>query len=314
MIQPDRILCLLDPRASAHPALQQALYLAERLGSTAYVAPAPVMQEAASSPAAAPAAGPLQATVEHVQEDTGTAGVPVAYPDADALPNSVDGLIAWVEDAEIDLLLMDTPEDRGPIPVLASDPVRALAERMPIPVFVVEHAPTPTSFRRLLVPIDFSEHSREALAVAKSLAALYDASLDVLHVMERPQYVALNPTDLLALSDATLPERKTRRRLQSFLAATPGPEVPARLHLLHGDAADQIGHFADEHAIDMVVLSTHGVIGRPQHALGTVADKVLRRVARPVFLARAFGTSLIPTPLSSSDGAPGGTPNLRGIG
>lgn len=311
MLQVDRILCPLDASAASLPALDQALFLGARLDATIYVVPPPRCEPDASPlnsdgpvptrpSRATSSAGPIRSALREVVSTAMSAmDAPptVVIPDTDALfpePSPTD-LLHFADATDIDLLVVDTPDDRGPIPALASAPVRCLVQQATIPVFVVEHECTPDAFRRILVPTDFSEHARGALAHAKALAALYDASIDLLHVLERPQYVALNSTDLLSLSDATLTERKARRRVETFYESLNSVHVPARLHLAHGDAADQIGHFVDEHAIDLVVLSTHGVIGRPQRPLGSVVDKVLRRVAHPVFLTRAFGHSLLST-------------------
>ena len=227
--------------------------------------------------------------------------------------SSADAALRHIADANVDLIVADTPADRGAIPVLASDPIATITRRADVPLFVVEHRPIQTPVRRILVPTDFSEHARDAFAHAKALARLYNASLDVLHVLERPQYVALNTTDMLAMSDATLTERKARRRTETFAASLDGEAVPTRVHVRHGDAADCIGHFVDETPIDLVVLSTHGVIGRPTHPLGSVVEKVLRRMAHPVFLTRAFGASVVGTlpSASGSDGAVGGTPRIN---
>ncbi len=305
MLHVDRILCPFEPASDLgdRPAFAQGLYLAERLDASIHVVPMAHRLRASTEPTGTmpPSHADRAASARALAAASG-ADVRIASPSSE-LPSTptASGLLGYAEAAAIDFMVLDTPHDRGPIPPMASDPVRTLVERAEIPVFVAARSGRPVSFRRLLVPIDFSEHSRAALQHAKYLADLYGASLDLLHVIERPQFVALNPTDMLAFSDATLTERKTRRRIETFMEETNGVEVPARLHLAHGDAADQIMHFASEHPVDLVVLSTHGVIGRPQHPLGNVADKVLRRVACPVVLTRAFGHSLLSS--SSSDGS-----------
>ena len=230
-----------------------------------------------------------------------------------ARPTDPDALLEAISVIDPDLVVADTPTDRGPIPVLASEPIACIARHTEVPLFVAGHQSDEEAVRRILVPTDFSQHARTALAHAKVLAALYNATVDVLHVLERPQYVALNATDLLAMNDATLPERKARRRTQTFVDSVDNASAPTRIHLDHGDAPNRIGHFVDEKAPDLVVLSTHGVIGQPSHPFGTVAEKVLRRVTRPVFLTRAFGRSLVRKPFPSgpqSDGAAGGFPHL----
>ncbi len=289
MLSIDRVLTLVDPSSMTPQALDQALVLADRCTASVHVLPFPNGTALAGAHATR-----LQRLVDDRSEYLGvtpTVEVPSAPCASRSSPASV--LLDYSRDHNMGLIVADTPADRGPIPALASSPVRALAEQADVPLFIVARYSDAADFRRVLVPTDFSDHAQSALEHAKELADLYGAELDVLHIMERPKYVALNTTDMLALNDATLPERTAQRRLDTLIDAAGGPDVPVRTHCRHGDAADQICRFTDEHPIDLVVLSTHGTISRRHHPLGNVADKVLRRVTTPVFLTRAFGRSLV---------------------
>lgn len=296
MLQAKRILCPINPDASEHPALDQGLLLAETCGAVLYVVPLPA--GSARSPAAMQTAlsGIVRAAL------SGRTSPPDTEIHLLNTPASAESLIAFTEAEGIDLVVIDTPPDRGPIPALASEPTHTLVKQLPMPVYVVERSGGQTP-KRILVPTDFSSHALAALEHARALARRFGAQIDLLHVMERPQYVALNATDLLSLSDATLPERKARRRAMHAVDDASIDQIAVNVHIRHGDAADQIGHVAREHDSDLLVLSTHGTISRTHHPLGHVAEKVLRRIARPVFLTRAFGPSLVGTPPSSSDGA-----------
>ena len=291
MLSIDRVLTLVDPSTTTPRALDQALVLADRCAASVHVLPFP---NGGTSAGAHTHHARLQQLVEERRKHLGvTPAVAVPSTPQESSASDASAPLEYTRDHDIGLIIADTPADRGPIPALASSPMRALAEQADVPLFVVAHHPAAAHFRRILVPTDFSDHAQSAFEHAKELADLYGAELDVLHVMERPQYVALSATDMLALSDATLPERNAQRRIDDLIKTAGGPDVPIRTHFRHGDAADQICHFADEHPIDLVVLSTHGVISRRHHPLGNVADKVLRRVKTPVFLTRAFGRSLV---------------------
>jgi nucleotide-binding universal stress UspA family protein len=295
MLTIDRVLTFVDPSAPGLEALDQALTVADRCAATVHVLAFP-----SDTPNTPPSQTQIQALVTDRTQHLAVQPS-VCIPSASDGPSPVtpESLLTYAQSHEVDLIIADTPADRGRIPVLASASLQALAEDADIPLFVVAHHGDASDFRRILVPTDFSDHAVSAFKHAKELAALYDASIDVLHVLERPQYVALNPTDLLALSDATLPERNAQRRLDALIDTATGPSVPVRTHLRHGDAADQVCHFVDEQPVDLVVLSTHGAISRRNHPLGNVADKVLRRVTAPIFLTRAFGRSLVPPSVSA---------------
>src|SRR5271166_457831 len=44
------------------------------------------------------------------------------------------------------------------------------------------------NYRRILVPIDFSEHSKKTIFYATSFAARFNATVQLLHVFEIPDY------------------------------------------------------------------------------------------------------------------------------
>lgn len=296
MLTADRILALIDPSVSAPRSLDQALLLADQCGATVHILPFPHQEPSPDLEAFRDRI--VRLADERMRHVGATPDITVPSTGFDLRPPMTEVLLRYAQTHDIDLIVADTPDDRGAIPALASAPVRALAEDSDVPLFVVGHRTESTPFRRILAPTDFSDHARSALRHAQELAALYGASLDVLHVLERPQYVALNATDMLALGDATITQRKAQRRLDTLVADLEPPAVPVQTHLRHGDAADQICHFVDEHPVDLIVLSTHGVISRSHHRLGNVADKVLRRVTCPVFLIPAFGRSLVPAATS----------------
>lgn len=301
MLQANRILCPVNPAAPEHPALDQGLLLAEACGAVLYVVPLPAGSALAPDKMQTALAGVVRTALDR---RTSPPDTEIHLLDA---PASAASLIQFTADEGIDLVVIDTPPDRGPIPALASEPTHTLVKQLPVPVYVVERSGGQAP-KRILVPTDFSSHALMALEHARALALRFGAQIDLLHVMDRPQYIALNATDLLSLSDATLPERKARRRALHAVDDASMDEVPVTVHIRHGDAADQIGHFAREHDSDLLVLSTHGTISRTHHPLGHVAEKVLRRIARPVFLTRAFGTSLVATRPNSSDGAASDVP------
>jgi nucleotide-binding universal stress UspA family protein len=315
MLQVKDILCPVNLAASEHPALSQALSLAERCRAHVHVVPLPASPEASRGDAPLSSASIRSALRDIIAETT--SHEPVCLDAiSTALDTSIptaDEVFDYVDEQSVELVVLDTPADRGAIPALASDPVRLFVTDLTVPVFVTSHQVTPCQHaaetnapaRRILVPTDFSANARVALRQAAAMAEEMNAEIDLLHVMERPQYVALNSTDMLSLSDATLSERKARRRAEKqaevawneIAAGRSGRSmIDVTVHVRHGDAADQIGRFVTENQVDLMVMSTHGTISRPRNPLGHVVERVLRRVPRPVFLSRAHGpTLLMPT-------------------
>jgi len=117
------------------------------------------------------------------------------------------------------------------------------------------------NFKKILFPVDLSAQSR---AVAPSVAAMarrFGSEVTLLHV-----------------TSETAPESE----LDHF-AADAFSGIPIARELLEGDPAHQIGRYADEHKIDLIMMPTHGHGAFRALFLGSVTAKVLRDTHCPVW-------------------------------
>lgn len=291
MLDVAHILCLAPP---APPALRQGMHLARRIGATLHVMPTPLSQQASGSRAARNDLHSLVARlVPNESED-----IPLQM--IEDPPGSTSDVLQYVANANVDLVVTDTPPDRGPVPPLATDVSRVLTEQLSCPVFIVEHREDPRTIHDILVPTDLSDHAFRAFTHAVSLARLYDAAVHVLHVVDSLPYVALTPTDRLSLGTTPLSEHRGRRRLRDFLEEA--EDVHVQTHLAYGGVADRVVHFANRGDVDLMVLSSHGNGNQSEVPLGQVAERVLGQVTCPLFLLRAFGPSLLARPSGSTSG------------
>lgn len=136
---------------------------------------------------------------------------------------------------------------------------------------------------RILCPIDFSEGSVRALEHAVSLARWYDAKVSVMHVFGTPA-VPVAGSELVTYVGAMPPVRaedvvdEVRRFCTRLLNGGPVPEIVIR----EGDPVKEIVAHASRMPADLLVLGTHGRSGFERLSLGSVAEKVLRKVPCPV--------------------------------
>ncbi|HET6566929.1 MAG TPA: universal stress protein, partial [Rhodothermales bacterium] len=173
---------------------------------------------------------------------------------------------------------------------------------------VVRHAPCPVltihaqedgqpeapPFRSIAVPIDFSGHSRIALALAHDWAALYGARIDLIHVIENDLRPAFYRTKASSIHEAeTEVEDRARTHLEQLNREVGGEAVEARFHVLSGRAAARIVDFAEENRSDLIVMSTHGLTGLNRFLIGSVTEKVVRHAECPVLTVKAFGKPLV---------------------
>lgn len=150
------------------------------------------------------------------------------------------------------------------------------------------------AMRRILCPVDFSEHSRRALDHAVAIAQWYDSTVKLLHVSALMPVAAYAPQSGMPPYVGLTPD--ARQTLVSSLknfAAEAGTSGRVEYEIAEGDTPPAILATATEFAADLIVLGTHGRSGFARWVLGSVTEKVLRQADRPVLtVPRAAGDSV----------------------
>ena len=154
-------------------------------------------------------------------------------------------------------------------------------------------------FTNILVPLDGSALSEHALAMAQQLARPSDTTLHLLQVIAlQPELDALRSSGFESVTMLEM-ARDAARRLreaqtahgQAYLEGLAGQLQQAGLHvttaLREGAADEHIIAYAKEHAIDLIVMSTHGHSGVKRLFLGSVTDRVIRAGQTPVLVVPA---------------------------
>jgi nucleotide-binding universal stress UspA family protein len=143
--------------------------------------------------------------------------------------------------------------------------------------------------KKILVATDFSEPSDAALAYGYELARTFGAQLVVLHVVDNVAGRAYGG-DGFAFVDPRLQtdvEAAARRRLNGLMFAEDGELLRAETVVLTSNApAAAIADYAGGHAIDLIVMGTHGRGAVAQLLMGSVAERVVRIAPCPVLTVR----------------------------
>jgi universal stress protein A len=148
---------------------------------------------------------------------------------------------------------------------------------------------------RILVPIDYSDNSRTALAYAAELAKSFGASLDLVHVWDRPTY-ATDAVMVQRPGEAHKPiseliRENAEKDMADLLAGLSLPsELKVESRLLAGDPASTLLTELKKGAHDLVVISTHGRTGLAHLLLGSIAEKLVRLSPVPVLTVPIPGT------------------------
>jgi len=139
---------------------------------------------------------------------------------------------------------------------------------------------------RILVPIDFSPSSHQALDAAAELAERFNAHVTLLHVI--PEYAnAVLPE---SVSQETLVEAQRTAANERFAISTGALEakkIACSMSVEVGsDVASTILDIAERENADLLVLTTHGLSGWYPQVFGSIAEKLVKLAQCPVLLLR----------------------------
>jgi nucleotide-binding universal stress UspA family protein len=140
---------------------------------------------------------------------------------------------------------------------------------------------------RILVPVDFSPFSREALKAALDLARHYEARIDVLHVLAESSFPSLYGAGALLLyGEKPDLEHDARVAMKALIDEVRPSNFRMNAHIVKGDAADGIIEYANEQRPDLIVIPTQGLTGLEHALLGSVAERVVREAPCPVYIVK----------------------------
>ena len=150
------------------------------------------------------------------------------------------------------------------------------------------------SIASILYPVDFSPSCIAMAPYVKRAAALLEARVSLIHVVDPTGY---NGLQLYVRPISEVSEEHMaigRDRLDSFLTAEfPAAEFPRIL--TSGDAATEIARVAREDRFNLIIMPTHSGIFR-QMLLGSTTAKVINDADCPVLTSRHAQT-IAPRPL-----------------
>jgi nucleotide-binding universal stress UspA family protein len=138
--------------------------------------------------------------------------------------------------------------------------------------------------KRILVPLDFSGASRQALPAAIALAEKFDARIVLVHIVTPVMTPTMPPT--LGVAFAPAPISGLRKVAAKQLHERGEKLVPRSLYersiVSMGHAASEIIAIAGRTHADLIVLTTRGRSGVTRFLMGSTAEQVVRHAKCPV--------------------------------
>ncbi len=161
--------------------------------------------------------------------------------------------------------------------------------------------------QNVLYATDLSKNSAYAFRYAVNTAQKHDAKIHILHVIE-PISKQTEVSLLMLLQQEKIEkinqdaienmQLRTKERLGQFAEKElkGDPETLKRvigIHVVRGDSATEILNKMEELGCDTLIMGMHGKGTISQTFLGSVCEKVLRRIRKPVYI--------IPLPKGETD-------------
>lgn len=153
-----------------------------------------------------------------------------------------------------------------------------------LPVFLVRPgmAVPARPRRRILVPVDSWEASREIIDTVRGIALRTDAEVVLMHVVPKAQDMAGRP--LTGVPTSVVDE--ARRRLQEEADRLEEAGLYAWSFIAEGIPGEEIVRHAGRVNAGMIAMTTHCTTGLERLVVGSVGQEVLRKADCPVLLQR----------------------------
>lgn len=133
------------------------------------------------------------------------------------------------------------------------------------------------TFRHILSPVDFSDHSEAARTQVMSWAERFQARVTLLHTIQIPVTAYGGPDGFPIFVDIPAIEAAAKERLDRV--EFPGAERVIAI----GDPAYEAIEFAGKHDVDLIMMATRGYGRFRSLLLGSVASKILHDAHCPVW-------------------------------
>lgn len=138
---------------------------------------------------------------------------------------------------------------------------------------------------KIIVPIDFSEHSEYALKTAAGMAKKYKAEVLALHMLELSDAL-LTRTDAHEQRKAIFFLELAKKRFDEFLDKDYLQGVKVIPIVKHFKVFSEVNDVAKEHDADLIIMGSHGASGFKEFLVGSNTERVVRNADIPVLVVK----------------------------
>lgn len=138
----------------------------------------------------------------------------------------------------------------------------------------------------VLIPTDGTAGVAPAIGHGLEIAGTYDATVHALYVVDETETGATIIGSNAGGETRRSQESTGSEATENIAAAAENVGVDCVHDVRSGTPYQVIVRYADEHEVDVIVMSTRGRSGVSRVLLGSVTERVIRSTDRPVFAVR----------------------------
>jgi len=142
--------------------------------------------------------------------------------------------------------------------------------------------------KKIIVPIDFSEHSEYALKTAAKLAKKNNAEILALHMLEMSD-IMLTASDGLQYEKAVYFYKLSEQKFEKFIQKDYLKDVKVTPIIKHFKVFSEVNDVAHKHDADLIVMGSHGSSGVKEFFIGSNTERVVRNSDVPVLVVKSSG-------------------------
>lgn len=160
--------------------------------------------------------------------------------------------------------------------------------------------------KKIIVPVDFSEYSENALKTAAFIAKKKDAEILVIHMLELSNAL-LTQSQNYSQQEALFYLKLTEKRFNDFLDKDYLKGIKTTPLVKHYKIFSELNTIAEKEDANLIVMGSHGATGLKEIFVGSNTEKVVRSSSVPVLVVKGvpitsdFKTAVLATDFEKED-------------
>lgn len=201
------------------------------------------------------------------------------------LGTPVDELLAEADHTEGVVMVVGTRGASRLKEIFLGNTARRLVRRSPHPVVLVPSDAEVSQPERIIVGVDFSQPSRQALRRAAMAARTYGATVHAIYGYVLPEVSTVEGAMLTDMEQYDELIEEKRQALEKMIKEEGADDVVDEVSALQLPPEHAVVQTAKDENAQFIFVGSHGREGFKRFFLGNTAERVMRKSPIPVFVA-----------------------------